>query len=209
MTHSEKKVLSGLVLFTGLITLYIFLRIFYTGSTSKFFLIWNIFLAWIPLLALIPLTKKTRIGSSILLIVWFVFFPNTLYLITDLKHLNHSLPFLEYWLDLMILCLTAMIGLLLGVYSLYMGQKKMEVLFSKQLSYIVISALILLSGFGVYLGRFPRLNSWHLFTEPTDLWITIAQSVQTLHDKPAHIFFVGLFSFTIGVLYSIFLYIKK
>lgn len=206
-THRLEK---GFLFFTLLIALYISIRFFYTGSTSKIFLLWNILLAWIPIFAIRYVHKNIPPYVNILLIfTWFIFFPNTLYLITDLKHLNHNLPFLEYWLDLITLCLTASIGLVLAVYALYRGHTKIQEVFSKKIALCTITALIILSGFGVYLGRFPRLNSWHIVTQPQDVFHIIGNTFQTLYDRPEQLFFVGLFSFTTGILYSIFVYVKK
>lgn len=206
----ENRFVKGLFFLSVLITFYISIRLFYTGSTSKLFLLWNILLAWIPVFALMGIQNALpKYINGILIFLWFIFFPNTLYLITDLKHINHALPLLEYWLDVMTLCLTACIGIILAVYALYLGNKKIKEVFSNKIAQLITGLLIVMSGLGVYLGRFPRLNSWHIFTEPKELWHTVNTTVNTLYDKPEHLFFVGLFSFTIGILYSIFVYVRK
>ena len=65
-------------------------RIYFSGSLLFIFLIWNIFLAWIPLI----ISSYLRSGSAkgwkpyTLLFTWLLFFPNSLYIITDLVHLK-------------------------------------------------------------------------------------------------------------------------
>src|SRR5580658_8823498 len=61
-------------------------------------LVWNLFLAWIPLLlallihALSPRFKRFFGELSICGIAWFFFFPNAPYLVTDMVHWNNHEP---------------------------------------------------------------------------------------------------------------------
>ncbi|CAH0995895.1 hypothetical protein EMA8858_02023 [Emticicia aquatica] len=62
--------------------------------------------------------------------------------------------------------MVALAGISTGLYSLYVAHQVLNGLTSKLIAWIIVSASIVLSGFGLYLGRFIRFNSWDIFTHP-------------------------------------------
>lgn len=88
------------------------------------FLVWNLFLAWLPYLwslwALSIQRRQPRRWWRLLLpaTLWLLFFPNALYLVTDLIHL-HSYPPVPLWYDTGMLIAFAWAGCFLAVASLY------------------------------------------------------------------------------------------
>ena len=144
-------------------------RVWYTGSFLFLFIPWNLFLAWLPLLfsSMIKDSKLSMRNVS-LFSLWLLFFPNSPYLITDLFHLQERAGIPLYY-DLVLLFMAAWNGLLMGLYSL----RNIEQLLLKRFSAIQVKPMILsffvLCGFGIYLGRYDRYNSWHLVTQPFDL----------------------------------------
>ena len=144
------------------------------GTTTFFFLIWNLFLAWIPYWISLTLDSfykwsesKTLIG--ILLFAWLLFFPNAPYIITDLLHLRNRAP-IPHWYDLMLFLSFAWTGLILGLISLYEVHRFLNQHVSKFVSWCCIVFAIGLSGLGVYIGRVLRWNSWDILTTPMDLF---------------------------------------
>jgi uncharacterized membrane protein len=201
---NERKMILGLILISTLLVSYIVIRIIFTGGLSKVFLVWNLFLAWIPIILIYFTSEKTKkVWLPIILILWIMFFPNTPYLITDLKHLNHSLPFIEYWLDLFILSITSLLGFLLTVFAIFQIKNKLSYFIPKKLTSIFIIFIIIVSGFGVFLGRFERLNSWHIITNTKEVFNTTINVLKTIVNEPKNLIFVLLFSLTIGFLYLI------
>ena len=69
----------------------------YRGTYGTFFfLLWNLFLAWIPYWFALILDFYTRISSrpsrvslAVIFILWLLFFPNAPYIVTDLLHLQY------------------------------------------------------------------------------------------------------------------------
>ena len=63
----------------------------YTGRISHVFLVWNLFLAYLPLLFAWLAYKSHKRPLLIvgLAFLWLLFFPNAPYLVTDLIHLRH------------------------------------------------------------------------------------------------------------------------
>src|SRR5689334_21968627 len=81
-------------------------RIAYTNSYTYAFLIWNLFLAWPPVICAFiaykfheKLTGPLRVVTLLCMGVWLVFLPNAPYLITDLVHLRPGNDAF-FWFDL-------------------------------------------------------------------------------------------------------------
>src|SRR5690606_20092531 len=99
---------------------------------------------------------------------WLLFFPNAPYIITDLIHLNTRFnP--SVWSDTLLLFTCALAGLAAGLYSLHIIHKVLDSFFKSFTSWIIVGTSLVLSGFGIYLGRVQRWNSWDLFTDPITL----------------------------------------
>ncbi len=153
--------------------LLVFFRIYKTGSFHFIFLFKNLFLALIPWLLstmfiLYPKLKKQRILIILSSILWILFIPNSFYIITDLFHLYYE-NIAPVWYDLVLIFSFAWIGLLLGFSSL----KDIELILSERMNTkiisLIISVLLFISSFGIYLGRILRWNSWNILTEPLGL----------------------------------------
>jgi uncharacterized membrane protein len=160
-----------LAVFIAFISGMIICRMLYSGSIRFIFLFWNLFLAWIPFrislyVSHIKTEKKLPVG--LLLAGWLLFFPNALYIVTDLIHLEARTN-VPLWYDAILLFTSAIAGLLMAFASLY----KVEQYFYKKIGYTLTNPLIyfflFLGSFGVYLGRFLRLNSWDILTNPVEL----------------------------------------
>lgn len=152
------------------------LRVFWTHNMMFVFLLWNLFLALIPfgLSTMVGLTAG-RIKARVLLpvgAVWLLFFPNAPYILTDLFHLEPR-PGVPYWFDLALILSCAWNGLMLAYASL----SDMQALVARRLGWGAgwgfATVAMLLSSFGVYLGRFLRFNSWDIFTNPLNLFYDI------------------------------------
>ncbi|WP_397447406.1 DUF1361 domain-containing protein [Polaribacter sp. R77954] len=133
------------------------------------FLIWNLFLAYVPYFISSTLEKRMYKSSKLMLInllfIWLLFLPNAPYIITDFIHLHHTTDNLV-WLDIVILFTFSSTGILLSIASLAQIHKIITQKWkSKFAKYFSISATFLF-GFGIYLGRFLRLNSWDVLTSP-------------------------------------------
>src|SRR5919106_1714591 len=92
-----------------------------SGTVHYAFLIWNLFLAWIPFMIAYftytaPLRRKQiHVVLPIAAFVWLIFFPNAPYILTDFQHLANTSGELPVWYDVMMLVWFAFTGLLLGI----------------------------------------------------------------------------------------------
>jgi len=166
------KLLMLLTIFCGVL---ITTLSFYTDNFTYLFLGWNLFLAWVPLLfSLIwkhrlalskPLAKWKQLG---LFFLWLLFWPNAPYLITDLVHLNKWFNPAQ-WMDILLFFAAAATGLLVGMYSLHKVHQLLNRNFTNLFSWCIVLASIILSSYGIYLGRVQRWNSWDIVTRPFHL----------------------------------------
>jgi uncharacterized membrane protein len=142
-------------------------RILYTQHISHLFLVWNLFLAWIPLgLALLAWRTRHRpFLAAALGFLWLLFLPNAPYLVTDLIHLrpNSTVPM---WYDMGMLFSFAFAGLALGLRSLQLMQGIVKERFGALASWIFALTICMISSFGIYIGRFLRWNSWEFLLHP-------------------------------------------
>ena len=172
-----------------------FLLVFRIKSTQDYFglfLVWNLFLAFIPLgIAWYAQQLKPGLKSYLLLGIWLLFLPNAPYVITDLVHLSYS-P--SHWLiyDAFVILLFAAISLYFGFLSILEMRRHFKTKYSNTLLNAAIACILLLCGFGIYLGRVVRFNSWDVVTNPLELMRTIARFLY-------HPFtYAGVWLFTLG-----------
>lgn len=154
-------------------------RFWIAGHHNYAFLLWNLFLALIPLgVSLMLLRVERRMVALPLLAVWLLFFPNAPYILTDLIHLSpHNHGHVPLWLDLVMLLSFALVALGVGFQSLHIVQRWLAGCFSPLASWLAVISSLGLSGFGVYLGRFLRWNSWDIVRDPAALWNDITTRV--------------------------------
>jgi uncharacterized membrane protein len=181
-------------------------RVYLSGTWIYLFLVWNLFLAWIPYLLSLWIShlhqRRPQRWWYLLLpsLVWLAFFPNAPYIVTDFLHL-HGRPSIPVWYDIGLLSVFAWTGLFLGTFSLRAMQSLVKTFVGSALSWVFVAGVVSLSGIGIYLGRFLRWNSWDLFLHPRGvLTDTIMQLTHPLR-HPAPIGFTLLFAMFLLVCY--------
>jgi uncharacterized membrane protein len=165
------SLLTASILCVGLVEI----RTLETGDGYYRFLIWNLFLAWVPLgfAAAIYASGRRRLGplAAALLVPWLLFFPNAPYLLTDFVHLETNVEHgrggpAPIWYDALMLSAFAWTGLLLGFASLHLVQLVVRRALGVAAGWIAVVVALALGSFGVYVGRFVRVNSWDALLDP-------------------------------------------
>jgi uncharacterized membrane protein len=184
---------AALILLSALSCLLELFKIGLKNDLSGLGLVWNLFLAWLPLGFILIARRKAQTTAHrkpfprgralssfgfqnffqgvklyFFVFLWLLFFPNTTYIITDLIHIP------EYngrllWYDSLRIFLFALAGLAVGLYSMMVAHQVFNRLFGRIKAWWILSFAGVLSGYGIYLGRFERFNSWDLFTNPFSL----------------------------------------
>ncbi|CAH1850091.1 DUF1361 domain-containing protein [Convivina intestini] len=174
MGHNVKN-----IVIIHLVVFLFMLFVFFT-PTHFTFLIWNVFLALLPLdFALIAAHSKP-IFAMTAGILWLLFFPNTMYMITDFIHLQYISTAIDVryqYFNYSVLAAGIFIGVTLGVLSLEIIIRRFFDPNKDFLKLLFMMALSLISALGIYLGRFLRLNSWDVFTRADFVWQSVQNSL--------------------------------
>ena len=159
----------------------------HTGDPHYRFLVWNLFLAWLPFvfaLAAYGLARRGRgVGVVALGLLWLLFFPNAPYLLTDFIHLTDTVS-APVWYDALMLASFAWTGLLLGFASLYLMQMIWERAAGPAVAWTGVVGALALASFGVYLGRFLGFNSWDALVRPRRILDVIRTDLENPFEHP-------------------------
>ncbi len=197
---SFNQLLTALLIFIGVLILF---RVFYSGSLRYITMSWNIFLAWVPYILSHYFTsyrRKEKWKQFFLFGTWLLFFPNALYILTDLVHLQDDTN-MPWWFDTILVFCSSFVGLVMAFISLYKTEQYIRSIFHKRQVMFLISLILFISSFGVYLGRFQRWNSWDVIQDPVALGFDILYKVV----NPLDNYKVWAFTILFTVVYS-FLY---
>jgi uncharacterized membrane protein len=177
---SARLVLLGALTLASVFCVFMLLvaRPLLTGDAADEYLIWNLFLAWIPFVLALVFYDRVRAnglrGTEVAVgATWLAFLPNAPYILTDLIHLRTRSSADAIWFDALTFSAFAWTGLLLGLVALYLVHTAVARAVGAVWGWIVAFGAIAASGFGIYLGRFLRWNTWDIITSP----IAVARDV--------------------------------
>lgn len=214
-----------MLLFMLVYWFFCFIMVFHDGSFLYLMLSWNVLLAVLPLIFIKNSEKSLmqgKLGYSVLwMIPWLLFFPNSVYMITDFIHISNDkfmwiVEVEKYsldsgvvystdiiiWAKLLIIGIGFIFALLVGLESFYIFERNLKEVTSKGISFTGVVLVSLLSGIGVYIGRFLRFNSWDILFNPIQLIKEIVISIDSFSIQ----FFTIFTIFIMGcyILYRIF-----
>lgn len=197
-------------------------RVILTKEVTFLFLVWNLFLCWVPFLISVVIyrscvtsrIKNNKLFILILGLVWLLFFPNAPYMITDYIHFSY-IDFLVppeniyssfainndfiIWYDFILFSLFIFTGFLIGLYSMFLIHTVLKEKFNNRTGWFFVLFIYLLSGFGIYLGRFLRFNSWDLFLDPLNLFSRIISIINS-----NSLMFTAMFGVFLFIVYLVF-----
>lgn len=168
------------------------------GRYHEGYLIWNLFLAWLPLLFATLLVRLLRMKAWSswsglgLTFLWLVFLPNSFYMVSDFIHITevpsdallyNSLMFASF-----IFC-----GTIVGFLSLHMVHTELRKRLPRRQTLTVLAVVLLACSFAIYLGRNLRWNSWDILVNPAGLLFDVSDRV--LHPQSHPQTFAITFSF--------------
>ncbi|WP_461599934.1 DUF1361 domain-containing protein [Winogradskyella sp.] len=200
LIQSKFKALSLVVVALSFSIITLMVRIKLNKSFFYLFLVWNVFLAIIPYTITMYLNTKQKLSKLNLgfwVLVWLAFLPNAPYIITDLIHIRVGNDN-WLWLDIIVVLSFALSGLLLFFLSLLDMQNLMTSQFKKIPIETISLIIIFLCGFGVYLGRFLRYNSWEIISNPQLLITDVLDIVMSpFQNADAWLFTLGFGGFLV------------
>jgi uncharacterized membrane protein len=179
-----------LALCTALCFSFLAARAHILGTLGYAFLVKNLFLAWIPyLLSVAALHARRRDESSsrtrlaAIWLAWLAMFPNAPYIFTDLIHWRGRPAEMPWWFDLGTILMFALAGCFCGIASLRIMHEQVRRGVGEIVGWLFVLIVSALTGFGIYLGRFERWNSWDVLTRPRYI---AGQLLRGLADPLAH-----------------------
>jgi uncharacterized membrane protein len=196
------------------------LRVAISGNTFYRYLIWNLILAIVPYaiaaLGVGYLSRHAQAGARprslvawATALLWLVFYPNAPYIFTDFIHVINKTYVRAapsewvglnalIWYDLLMNAAFAFIGHFIGLVSMWLVRESYAEVWGERQARALVAAAILLSGFGIYLGRFSRLNTWDIFFSPRRVLGELAEATA----DPKAIMFSAAFSLFIFLTYA-------
>lgn len=198
---SRFKIISLLTVSMILSIVLLMIRMKLNQSFFFLFLVWNLFLAVIPYAITTYLSTKEKLSRwslALCFCVWLLFLPNAPYIITDLLHLRMSNQYLM-WLDVLLVTSFAYNGLVLFFLSLADMEVILKSFISGKKRFYLMTFILFLTGFGIYLGRFLRYNSWEIIQDPLALFSDVMDILlyPTLHLQ------AWVFTLTFGAFLSV------
>jgi len=172
----------ALIGLSGLSVGFFAIEAIWNDTLSDWYLIWNLFLAWIPLVlayGLVRLLKHQPWSSWLaigLSLAWLVFLPNSFYMVSDFIHLQDT-PRTSVLFDSLMFTLFILNGLILGYTSLYLVQHELRKRLSKWHTALFAGIVLLSCSFAIYLGRDLRWNSWDVLVSPAGILFDVSERI--------------------------------
>jgi len=161
--------------------------LFFAGALANHslefsYLIWNLILAWVPLVLVLLLLQSLKVRlwsdwlSLLLTIVWLLMLPNSFYMISDFMHVQDVVRN-DLLYDVVMFTSFIIAGVLLGFSSLYMVHVELRKRITARSANICISVILLLCSYAIYLGRDLRWNSWDVLTNPAGVLFDVSDHI--------------------------------
>ncbi|MEZ4318919.1 MAG: DUF1361 domain-containing protein [Myxococcota bacterium] len=151
-------------------------RVAYTDSWTFLFLPRNLALGWIPVAVALLVAAASRAGQGWLVApltgLWLLFLPNSVYLLTDLIHLR-SRPDIPHVWDSTMCGAFAGAGIVAGVSALSIVEEAVGRHLGVLWTRLALGPVFLLTGLGVWLGRYERWNSWDIARDPLGIALDV------------------------------------
>ncbi len=124
---------------------------------------WNVLLAVLPIIfSYLSIRYPKRFVGFIFFILWFLFFPNTIYLVTDLQYLPGQLAGSNLSLVLLLIFQYFILALI-GIFTYFYALKPMiGRLKNKSMRNNIVFIFNFLVAYAVVLGKVQRAESWDI-----------------------------------------------
>jgi uncharacterized membrane protein len=207
--QSRRILIKKLLRAFGIGLLILALRLILPVDKSMYFLLWNLFLAVMPLLISIVIRNYSAhlkwIQLLILLLLWLIVFPNAPYMLTDYRHLQGSYG-LALLIDFISILYFAVLAFVIAVISLNDIRQVLKPFMSSYSLFFIVLVICLLSGFGVFIGRDMRFNSWDLLSRPFEVINSSFNGFLNFHSNYWTVLSSGLISLLLMV--SVYVYAR-
>ena len=154
----------------------------FNQSTDR--IVWNLFLAFIPLALSFYLFRLSAIRNplwGIILLIFIAFLPNAPYILTDSIHIIELSQNYPNWAIALVLIPQYSLFIVVGFEAYIIALAKLDEYLANWFAqkYLILVQAIAhgLCVIGIYLGRFERFNSWDFVTQPGKVVLTTVRDL--------------------------------
>jgi len=182
LSQPVRQLLVSLIISSAASTVLYGLRVVASENTNYSYLLWNLLLAWLPLLfAWLLYQRLSRerwlsVGNLLLTALWLGFLPNSFYILSDFIHLR-STGDVSLLYDIVLFASFAWNGFVLGFMSLFIVHRQLIKRVSAAMAHTLVGGVLLACSFAIYLGRYLRWNSWDVLINPTGLLFDVSDRI--------------------------------
>jgi uncharacterized membrane protein len=176
------------------------------------FLLWNLFLAWLPLLFAWLFHRTVRQGrlwhwkTLALLAAWLGFLPNSFYILSDFVHLRATYE-VSLLFDVVMFSSFVWNGFLAGFMATFVVHEELRRRMVGRRADMVIGIVLFLCSFAIYLGRFLRWNTWDVIFNPAGLLFDVSDRIINPGSYPRTFATTGTFFVLLAGMYTVIWYL--
>jgi uncharacterized membrane protein len=172
------------------------------------YLLWNLFLAGLPLLFAGLLLRRLKKGRWLawqnlaLTALWLGFLPNSFYILSDFIHLE-STGEVSLLYDIVMYASFIFNGFSLGFISLFLVHRQLLVRLHSLQANSLVALVLFLCSFAIYLGRYLRWNSWDVLINPAGLLFDVSDRIINPAAHPQAFITTSTFFVLLGSIYLV------
>lgn len=207
-TSLQRGVIEAIILSNTVSVVLFALRIIATGGTQYWFMFWNLFLGWLPVLFAWLLVRSLQRPVwpkqliVLLAVAWLGFLPNSFYMMSDLIHLQ-STGDVGVLFDAVFFLSFIWNGALAGILSMIMVHRQLLRMRHARYAPYIMAIVIVLTSFAIYLGRSLRWNTWDVLVNPAGILFDVTERVVNPLAHPQSYSTTLTFTALIGSMYAV------
>ena len=207
MIMNTSKVIKSLALLSTVSIFLVIVRIISFNTFNYWYLCWNLILGLIPLGLVILLSSQlskrpwASFPMLLLTVAYIGFLPNSFYMATDFIHMQYASSQTIIF-DIVMILLFTLSGLLSGFTSVYIIHKELIRRIGSAKSSWIVSALLLLCSFALYLGRYLHWNTWDVIANPAGIIFDVSDRIVNPLGSSQLVSTILLFFILLGSVYA-------
>ncbi|MEX2006707.1 MAG: DUF1361 domain-containing protein [Candidatus Saccharimonadales bacterium] len=213
-SEAERRYVRAAGILSGLCLVFFGLQPLAADSLRYWFIPQNLGLAWLSLLFAWLLVGQLKIRSWLswqnlsLTLLWLIFLPNAWYVLTDFIHIFPADDVIHLY-DIVLMSTLVVSGFIVGFTSLYLVHLELIKRLGTRAGHWLIGLVILLSSFGIYMGRILRWNTWDVAANPSGIILNVSDRLASPLEYPRFLSLTALFFVFISMIYlALWLFLK-
>ena len=184
------------------------IQIYRSHSAAHAYLIWNLFLAWLPVVlsALLVRLLATKLWSHwlpvVVTVAWLMLLPNSFYMISDYVHIQ-DMSSNDLLFGVVVFTAFIFTAAALGFASLYTVHSELRRRLGHRLSTGMVAVILFACSFAIYLGRDLRWNSWDILLNPAGILFDVSDRILHPLGHPGTLSTTLSFFILLGSLYAV------